>query len=91
MVSLQTVAPNDNSNPFPNHGGVTINIIAADDDWCVIKAIVSIALNELEMVVDSLSIRQKKELVILTPEKVVALVPRETPVRPKFVIQTAVT
>jgi len=66
-------------------------MIAADDDWCVIKAIVPIALNELEIVVASLSIRQKKEFVILTPEKVVALVPRETPVRPKFVIQTAVT
>ena len=50
-------------------------MIAADDDWCVIKAIVPIALNELEMVVASLSIRQKKEFVILTPEKVVALVP----------------
>jgi len=75
VVSLQTVAPNVNSNPFPNHGGVTINMIAADDDWCVIKAIVPISLNELEIVVASLSIRQKKEFVILTPEKVVALVP----------------
>uniref|UniRef100_M1DGM6 Uncharacterized protein n=1 Tax=Solanum tuberosum TaxID=4113 RepID=M1DGM6_SOLTU len=33
----KTVAPNVNSNPLPNHGGVTINMIAADDDWCVIK------------------------------------------------------
>ena len=32
VVSLQTVAPNVNSNPLPNHGGVTINMIETDDD-----------------------------------------------------------
>ncbi|XP_049345800.1 uncharacterized protein LOC125810336 [Solanum verrucosum] len=32
MVSLQTVEPNVNSNPLPNHGGVTINMIETDDD-----------------------------------------------------------
>ncbi|KAK4727350.1 hypothetical protein R3W88_032267 [Solanum pinnatisectum] len=52
---------------------------------------VPIALDELERAVASLSIREKKEFVILTPEKAVALVPRETPDRPKFVIETAVT
>ncbi|KAK4706953.1 hypothetical protein R3W88_033490 [Solanum pinnatisectum] len=83
VVSLQTVAPNVNSNPLPNHGGVTINMIETDDDWCVTKAIVPIAPDNLERAVASLSIREKKEFVILTPEKVVALVPRETPDRPK--------
>ncbi|KAK4731886.1 hypothetical protein R3W88_024874 [Solanum pinnatisectum] len=33
VVSLQTVAPNVNSNPLPNHRGVTINMIETDDDW----------------------------------------------------------
>ncbi|XP_015167184.1 uncharacterized protein [Solanum tuberosum] len=55
------------------------------------NAIVSIAPDELESVVASLSIREKKEFVILTPEKAVALVPRETLTQPKFVIETAVT
>lgn len=32
VVSLQTVSPNVNNNPFPNNGGVTINMIEADDD-----------------------------------------------------------
>ncbi|KAK4737954.1 hypothetical protein R3W88_001651 [Solanum pinnatisectum] len=32
VVSLQTVEPNVNSNPLPNHGGVTINMIETDDD-----------------------------------------------------------
>ncbi|XP_049350430.1 uncharacterized protein LOC125815075 [Solanum verrucosum] len=91
VVSLQTVAPNVNSNPLPNHGGVTINMIETDDDWCVSKAIVSVVPDELERAVASLSIREKKEFVILTPEKVVALVPRETLTQPKFVIETAVT
>lgn len=38
----------------------------------------------------SLSIKEKKEFVILTPAKAVALVPSETLVRPKFVIETIV-
>nr|QVT92263.1 reverse transcriptase [Solanum chacoense] len=91
VVSLQTVAPNVNSNPLPNHGGATINMIETDDDWCVAKTIVSIAPDELERAVASLSIRQKKEFVILTPEKAVALVPRKTLTQPKFVIETAAT
>ncbi|KAK4708751.1 hypothetical protein R3W88_029676 [Solanum pinnatisectum] len=89
VVSLQTVEPNVNSNPLPNHGGVTINMIKTDEDWCVTKAIVPIAHDNLERVVASLSIKEKKEFMILTPEKVVALVPRLA--RPKFVIETAVT
>ncbi|KAK4733993.1 hypothetical protein R3W88_008254 [Solanum pinnatisectum] len=76
VVSLQTVEPNVNSNPLPNHGGVNSNPIALDN---------------LERAVASLSIKEKKEFVILTPEKVVALVPQETLARSKFVIETAVT
>ncbi|KAK4727155.1 hypothetical protein R3W88_032072 [Solanum pinnatisectum] len=91
VVSLQIVAPNINSNPLPNHGGVTINMIETDDDWYVTKAIVPIAPDNLERAVASLSIREKKEFVILTPEMAVALVLQETPARPKFVIETAVT
>uniref|UniRef100_M0ZQD2 Gag-pro n=1 Tax=Solanum tuberosum TaxID=4113 RepID=M0ZQD2_SOLTU len=74
VVSLQTVAPNVNSNPLPNHGDVTINMIETDDDWCVAKAIVLIAPDELVRVVASLNIRKKKEFVILTPEKMIAIV-----------------
>ncbi|KAK4732140.1 hypothetical protein R3W88_025128 [Solanum pinnatisectum] len=60
VVSLQTVAPNVNSNPLPNHGGVTINMIKTDDDWYVTKAIVPIVSDELEKAVASLRIREKK-------------------------------
>uniref|UniRef100_M1D429 Gag/pol polyprotein n=1 Tax=Solanum tuberosum TaxID=4113 RepID=M1D429_SOLTU len=91
VVSLQTVAPNVNSNPLPNHGGATINMIETDDDWCVTKAIISIAPDELERAVASLGIRERKKFVILTPEKAVALVPRETLTQQKLVIETAVT
>ncbi|KAK4706860.1 hypothetical protein R3W88_033577 [Solanum pinnatisectum] len=91
VISLQTLVPNVNNNPLSNHGGVTINMIELDDDWCVTKAIVSIAPDELEKDVSSLNIREKKEFVILTPEKVVALVPREALAQTKVVIETAVT
>ena len=40
------------------------------------------------MVVVSLSVKEKKDFVIVTPAKVVALVPLETLARPKFVIET---
>ena len=39
----------------------------------------------------SLSVKEKGEFVILTPMKVVALVPSKTLAKPKFVIETAVT
>uniref|UniRef100_M1DZV3 Uncharacterized protein n=1 Tax=Solanum tuberosum TaxID=4113 RepID=M1DZV3_SOLTU len=68
-----------------------MNIIETDDDWCVTKAIVLIAPDELERAVASLSIRETKKFVILRLEKAVALVPRETLDRPKFVIETTVT
>ena len=32
VVFLQTVAPNVNTNPLPNHGCVNINMIDIDDD-----------------------------------------------------------
>lgn len=53
------------------------------------KAIVPINHDGLERVVDSLSIKETKEFMILTPAKVVALVPIETPSRPRFVIEIA--
>lgn len=65
-------------------------MIETDDDWCVTKVITPIVHDELEKVLDSLSIKEKKKFVILTPEKVIALVPLKTPSRPKFVIETTV-
>ena len=44
--------------------------------------------DELEGVVASFSVKEKREFVILTPAKVVALVPSETLVKPKFLIET---
>ena len=64
-------------------------MIDADEDWCVTKVINPIAQDELERVVASLSVKEKKEFVILTPSKFVDLVPPETLVRPKFVIESA--
>ena len=65
-------------------------MIETNDDWCVTKVITLVVHNELEKVVASLSVKEKKEFVILTPTKVVALVPLETLVRPRIVIETAV-
>ena len=44
---------------------------------------------DLERAIAFLSIKEKREFVILTPAKAVALVPSETLVKPKFVIETA--
>lgn len=52
------------------------------------KVITLIVHDELERIVALLSLKEKKEFVILTPANVVALVPLETPSRPKFVIET---
>ena len=57
---------------------------------CGTKVINPIVHDELENVVASLSIKEKKEFVILTPAKVVVLVPSKTQIKPKFVIETAV-
>ena len=69
VVSLQAVAPNINTNPLVNHGGININMIETDDDWCVTKVITLVVHEELEKVVASLSVKEKKEFVILTPAK----------------------
>ena len=50
---------------------------------------ISFIHEELEKVVASLNVKEKKEFVILTPAKVVTFVPFEAPARPKFVIETA--
>ena len=52
---------------------------------------ISFIHEELEKVVASLNVKEKKEFVILTPAKVVSLVPLETLVRPKFVTETIAT
>lgn len=65
-------------------------MIETNDDWCVKKVITPIVHDELERSMASLSIKEKKEFVILTPAKAVALVPSETLVRQKFVIETIV-
>lgn len=50
-------------------------MIETNDNCCVTKVITQIVYDELEKVVASLSIKEKKEFVIMTPAKVVALVP----------------
>ncbi|XP_015081454.1 uncharacterized protein LOC107025117 [Solanum pennellii] len=89
VVSLQPAAPNVNTNPLSNHGGSNINMIETDEDWCGTKMITPIVHDDLERAVTSLSVKETREFVILTPTKVVALVPSETLVKPKFVIETA--
>ena len=64
-------------------------MIKTDDNWCVSKVITLLFHDELERLVASLSLKEKKEFMILTPAKVVALVAYEAPVRPKFVIEIA--
>ena len=66
-------------------------MIETDENWCGTKMITPIIHDDLERVVASLSVKEKREFVILTPTKVVALLPSETLVRPKFVIETIVT
>ena len=89
IVSLQPATPNVNTNPFPNHGGGNVNMIETDNEWCRMKMITPIVLNDLEKGVASLSIKEQKEFVIFTPVKAVALVPSKTLIKPKFVIETA--
>ena len=63
-------------------------MIETDEDWCMTKVITPIVHDELERVAASLSVKEKKEFVILTPANVVTMVPLETTTRPKFVIKT---
>lgn len=53
------------------------------------KTIVPIVHDELERLVASLSIKEQREFVILSPAKIVVLVPIETPTKPRFMIETA--
>ena len=64
-------------------------MIETDKDWCGTKMITPIVHDDLEGAVASLSIKEKREFVILTTAKAVALVPSETLVKPKFVIEIA--
>ena len=48
-------------------------MIETDDDRCMTKVITLIVHDELERCMDSLSNMEKKEIVILTPAKVVIL------------------
>ena len=69
VISLQIAIPNVHTNLLLNHGGVNINMIETDNDWCVTKVITLVVHEELEKVVASLSVKEKKEFVILTPAK----------------------
>ncbi|XP_015072542.1 uncharacterized protein LOC107016648 [Solanum pennellii] len=84
VFSLQPAAPNVNTNPLPNHGGGNINMIETDEDECETKRITPVAQEDLERAVASLTVREKREFVILTPTKVVALVPSKTLAKPSL-------
>lgn len=70
MVSLYVFMPNINTNPFTNRGGV--NLINMDDDCRMTKVITTIVHDELERVVASLNVKEKKESMILTIAKIVS-------------------
>ena len=88
MVSLQPAAHNFNTNPLSNHRRGNIDMIETYDEWCMVKVITPVVHDDLEKVVASLSVKEKKKYVILTPTKVVALVPSKTIIKPKFMIGT---
>ena len=64
-------------------------MIETDDDWCGTKMRTSIVHDELEKDVASLSVKEQKQFVILTPAKTIALVPSKILIKPKFVIEIA--
>lgn len=66
-------------------------MIETDNNWCLTKAIVPIVHDEMKRAVPSLSIKEKKEFVILTRTKVVSLVPKETPTRLRFMTENALS
>ncbi|XP_015075363.1 uncharacterized protein LOC107019357 [Solanum pennellii] len=88
VVSLQPASPNVNTNPLPKHRDSNVNMIETDEDLCETKMITPIIHDDLERAVSSLSVKEKREFVVLTPAKAVALVPSESLVKPKFVIET---
>lgn len=63
-------------------------MIETDDDWCGTKVITPIDHEEVEKVVASLCVNEKKEFVILTLAKVVSLVLSKTLIKTKLVIET---
>ena len=65
-------------------------MIETDEDEREAKRITPVVQEDLEKVVASLSAMEKGEFVILTPAKVVALVPAKTLAKPTFVIETGV-
>ena len=88
VVCHQPAAPNVNVNMLPNHRCNNVNMIEIDEDWCGTKMITPIVNDDLERAVASSSVKQKKrEFVILTFVKVVALVPLENLIKPKFFIE----
>ena len=60
-------------------------MIETDEDERETKRITPVVQEDLEKAVASLSVREKGEFVILTPAKVVALVPSKTLAKLKFV------
>ena len=65
-------------------------MIETDEDERETKRVTLFAQEDLEKVVASLSVREKRDFVILTPAKDVALVPSQTLSKPKFIIEIVV-
>ena len=69
VVTLETATPNVNTNPMPNLGGVTINMVEVEEDLNVKKVIISANLEKLEKVVASPTKREKSKFVIMAPHQ----------------------
>ena len=65
-------------------------MIETDEDEREAKRITPVVQEDLERVVASLSVKERREFVILTLAKAVALVPSKTLPKPKFLIETVV-
>ena len=65
-------------------------MIEIDKNECETKRITPVVQEDLEKAFASLSVREKREFVILTPAKAVAFVPSKTLAKPKFIIETVV-
>ncbi|KAF3647603.1 putative S-adenosylmethionine-dependent methyltransferase-like [Capsicum annuum] len=48
VIILQSPTPNVNSNPLPNHGGPTVNVIEIEGEWASSKAITKVNLEGLK-------------------------------------------
>ena len=62
--------PNINSNTCFNYGGININIIEREDEWCIVKVIVPVGTDNLEKVVAPLSIIEKHNFMSMTSYQV---------------------